>query len=876
MRRVLFITILATLLTACTAEFTEHIAPLSPKMLTVTFDEESRILLDENSQTVWTADDKVSVFYRSYVNECWKYAGATGSTSGPLVNQGESSVETTSRIVAVYPYNESYTLSDSSLSLTIPQTQSYAVGSYGLNDNIMVAVTQNYDLAFRNLFGYLRLSLSGDKSIKSIKINGNNNEVIAGAASVDLQTLGITFNNSSSTSITIDCGDGVQLTEAPKTFHFAIAPQNFTKGITITILCSDGEQIVKSTSKSVNIVRNHILPMATLDYSSPLLALQYNALVELYKATNGDSWTNNTNWCSAEPISTWYGVKCSDDGLVTGLDLANNNLNGTLPQSLSALMDSCAYMTVGFNSLSGDVPQSVIDHKNWQYLWGDILSSTELKFDYSDIPFPQFTIKDTDGREVTSESVWNDKKVVMFYGWNENCMNDLYAPIYDLHYNYSKAGLEVLGWTTEHFFKNYQPSGGYNFFPWKTYPQLANENSSFRPGYGYYPTAYLPSVTIFGKDKTLIYSSCFSTSISTTEIEQAVEKAISPSDYVSTDFSKDGETKLLQKSTEGNGIDIVLMGDGYSDRLIADGTYDKVMNTAMEAFFSEEPYKSHRHLFNVYSVTAVSHHESFIDGCTTALSSYFGNGTHVGGDDSAAMNYAINAVGNNRLGNSTIIVMLNSPKYAGTCYMYYPDGYNTGNTLNNDHSQGLSVSYFPIGVDDTALTQVLTHEACGHGFAKLADEYAYPEYGEIPYNEVSTATMLQEFGWYRNVDFYDDPEVVWWAHLLADTRYKYDGLGVFQGGYTYWSGVWRPTEDSIMRHNTGGFNAPSRERIYYRIHKLAYGTSWQYNYEYFVAFDAVSRKTSAATASAEPLILRPVEHTPPVVRPYSWQEALRR
>ena len=115
-----------------------------------------------------------------------------------------------------------------------------------------------------------------------------------------------------------------------------------------------------------------------------------------------------------------------------------------------------------------------------------------------------------------------------------------------------------------------------------------------------------------------------------------------------------------------------------------------------------------------------------------------------------------------------------------------------------------------------------------------------------------------------------------WSHFLADTRYKYDGLGLFEGGYTYWSGVWRPTDNSIMRHNTDGFNAPSRERIYYRIHKLAYGTSWQYNYEDFVTFDAVSRKTSATTATAEPLILRPVEHTPPVVRPYSWSEALKR
>ena len=34
-----------------------------------------------------------------------------------------------------------------------------------------------------------------------------------------------------------------------------------------------------------------------------------------------------------------------------------------------------------------------------------------------------------------------------------------------------------------------------------------------------------------------------------------------------------------------------------------------------------------------------------------------------------------------------------------------------------------------------------------------------------------------------------------------------------------------------------GFNAPSREAIYYRIHKLAYGEDWQYDYETFVQQD---------------------------------------
>ena len=875
MRRVLFIAIITTLLTACTAEFTEQVAPLAPNSIEVSFEEDSRIQLNEYGQTVWTANDEVSVFYRSYINECWKYSGATGSTSGHLVNQGNASTETTKRIVAVYPYDKGYTLTDSALNLTIPAYQSYATNSYGVGDNIMVGVTEGYNIWFRNIFGFLRLSLSGDKIIKSITIKGNNNEVVAGAATVDLQSLGITFKQGF-TEITIDCEDGVQLTEIPKTFHFALAPQKFSKGITVTLHCADGEKIVKPTLKAINIQRNHILPMANLDYTSPAITLQRNALIDLYKATGGDNWTINTNWCSTEPVSTWYGVKCNSEGLVTSIDLANNNLRGTLPESLALLMDNCNYLKLGFNSLSGNVPEKVLKHKNWQYLWGDILSSTSLKFNYSDIPFPQFSITDTAGGTIDSESVWKEKKVVIFYGWNENCLNDLFGTIYELYYTYSNVGLEVVAWTTEHFYNSYELEGGYEFFPWKTYPQQTSKGNTIRPNYGYYPTAYLPAVTIFGEDRKLIYSTAFSTSISATDIENAVEKAISSSDYTSTDYSKDGNAKQLQKATEGSGIDIVLMGDGYSDRLIADGTYDKVMNTAMEAFFSEEPYKSHRHLFNVYSVTVVSKNESFASGCTTALDSFFGEGTHVGGDDSAAMNYALNAIEYSRLGNSTIIVMLNSPKYAGTCYMYYPDGYNTGNTLNNDHSQGLSVSYFPIGVDDVALTQVLTHESCGHGFAKLADEYSYQEYGKVPSSEVADAKEMQGFGWYHNVDFTSDTTKVLWSHFLADTRYKYDGLGVFQGGYTYWSGVWRPTDNSIMRHNTDGFNAPSRERIYYRIHKLAYGTSWQYNYEDFVTFDAVSRKTSATTATAEPLILRPVEHTPPVVRPYSWSEALRR
>ena len=81
--------------------------------------------------------------------------------------------------------------------------------------------------------------------------------------------------------------------------------------------------------------------------------------------------------------------------------------------------------------------------------------------------------------------------------------------------------------------------------------------------------------------------------------------------YISSDYSQDGKVATLQEATEGAGIELVLMGDAFSDRQIADGTYDTVMAKMMEAFFSEEPYTSYRRLFNVRSVKVVSATEGY-------------------------------------------------------------------------------------------------------------------------------------------------------------------------------------------------------------------------------------------------------------------------
>lgn len=68
----------------------------------------------------------------------------------------------------------------------------------------------------------------------------------------------------------------------------------------------------------------------------------------------------------------------------------------------------------------------------------------------------------------------------------------------------------------------------------------------------------------------------------------------------------DKKFETLQTATKGKGIDLVLMGDAFTDIDIETGFYKQLMEFAMESFFTIEPTKSYREYFNVYMVYAVS------------------------------------------------------------------------------------------------------------------------------------------------------------------------------------------------------------------------------------------------------------------------------
>ena len=305
--------------------------------------------------------------------------------------------------------------------------------------------------------------------------------------------------------------------------------------------------------------------------------------------------------------------------------------------------------------------------------------------------------------------------------------------------------------------------------------------------------------------------------------------------YTSSDYSQDGQVTKIHSATVGKGIDVVFVGDAFADK--DQELFNKYVELGKEAFFTEEPFKSTKDRFNIYRIGSVSKNGIITqEGGDTKFSAQFGQGTNISGDDKAVFSFVQEKIPSVDLTKTIIFVIINKAKYAGTCWMF---------------SDNKAVCYVPLCRDETDYAQTLRHEGCGHGFGKLADEYFYDSMGRIPDDKVTELKQWKvlSYGFYENVDLTSDPNTIAWARFISDSRYS-GKVDVYEGGYTYPYGVYRPTDNSIMRYNTGGFNAPSREAIYKKIMKFSEGDAWTYDYETFVAFDAPARSAEAVTRAA--------------------------
>lgn len=279
MRNTLYIFVVSTLLliVGCTKEIEDSASGYKYPDFSAQIEENgSKTFVDNNLRLYWNAEDCISVFSSTY-NRKYQFKGETGDRKGAFsdIDGSFSAGEEIPTNYAVYPFNVNTSISrDGEINLSLPITQSYAECSFGKESNTMIAVTVDHasrDLTFNNTCGFLVVKLYGEGKVKSIKLEGNNGEKISGAAKVSPKFGDKPFVqmcDNATTSITLDCGTGVQLGTTPETateFWFCVPPTEFSKGFKITVVNSFGWGMVKTTADTKSVVRNVVNSMSALE-----------------------------------------------------------------------------------------------------------------------------------------------------------------------------------------------------------------------------------------------------------------------------------------------------------------------------------------------------------------------------------------------------------------------------------------------------------------------------------------------------------------------------------------------------------------------------------------------------------------------------------
>ena len=290
----------------------------------------------------------------------------------------------------------------------------------------------------------------------------------------------------------------------------------------------------------------------------------------------------------------------------------------------------------------------------------------------------------------------------------------------------------------------------------------------------------------------------------------------------------DGDMVTLQEASLGDGVNIVLMGDCFDAKDIAEGKYLKAIWDAYSYFFDIEPYLTYKDYFNVYGVFGMSP-DSGMGTVNTIREARFGSqytlNEGVSPDFETTFAAACLAPINDDVSRTLVIMIENSSDYSGLCYMW---------------GDGSAVAVVPMSEDPAPydFRGVVHHEAGGHGFGKLADEYIYhnafiQSCECICCDHSDDVNAFKSYGFYDNISLTGDMNSVPWAHMIFDPQYS-NTVDVYEGAFFHTRGVFRSEPTSCMHNNIPYYNAISREAMVKRIKKYA---GEEYSFEDFKAND---------------------------------------
>ncbi len=245
-----------------------------------------------------------------------------------------------------------------------------------------------------------------------------------------------------------------------------------------------------------------------------------------------------------------------------------------------------------------------------------------------------------------------------------------------------------------------------------------------------------------------------------------------------------------------NRIDVVAVGDGYTAGQMTQ--FHNHANSALDAFLAYPPFDTYASYFNTHLVDVVSqdsgvdHDPSFGIYRNTAMDMAFwtsGIERLLGVNVGKAYSFA-NAAPDVDL----VLAVANSSKYGGA-------GYTSADLATMSGANSLAAD-------------IAIHEF-GHSLGDLADEYDYggPQVyqgGEPSRSNLSKLTALEM-----------DADGTKWVNWLSTTDSAWDGLHwTYEGGGYSEQGIYRPTNNSMMRSLGRPFNLVGAEGIIIEIYRI--------------------------------------------------------
>ena len=234
---------------------------------------------DSHRNLNWLPTDEIAVYY--YDNNYNKFTNLNKEVSEVASFTGDAWERDMQ--YAAYPYSlvDSWGWNWNELRIRIPIQQVYAQNTFATDMNPMVAKASRGEvMEFKNLGGLLVVNLKGSERVKTVSLAAYDATgmlaKIAGSFYVDMSyetepQLSSMYDGMYETSqgnmITMDCGQGVQLSPSVATpFHFVLAPGSYSR-ISILVTTTDGKTMIKEGRNPLTINRAQFVKAGELKYA---------------------------------------------------------------------------------------------------------------------------------------------------------------------------------------------------------------------------------------------------------------------------------------------------------------------------------------------------------------------------------------------------------------------------------------------------------------------------------------------------------------------------------------------------------------------------------------------------------------------------------